>query len=121
MNGKSAVYANYPEYTEVDLLPYLEEQGETVLQTAAVLRKTFAGIEIYIDGITFVTTEEARIDYSKVKYTFMDEYDMKVASGLKGCKVEQVRDSAAADGYAVKGTTAYNADPSGLQLTFDNL
>ena len=121
MNGISMCYANYPEYTEVDLLPMLLEKGQTTLKTLAIGRKTFAGVQFYIDGITFVTTEEARIDYSKVKYTFMDEYDMKVASGLKGCKVEQVRDSAAADGYAVKGTTAYNADPSGLQLTFDNL
>lgn len=61
LNGKYANYANYSEYTEVDILPYLLQAGEKTLKTLTVGRKSVAGVDIYIDGISFITKENAPV------------------------------------------------------------
>ena len=66
-NDKVSIYGNevhlkfggYSEYTTIDLLPLLLENGQTNLDTLRVSASYCSGIGIYVDGIEFVKKEDA--------------------------------------------------------------
>ena len=121
-NGKCVEWKTFGKYTQIDLLDYAEQAGATKLDSISITRKALGGIEIYVDEIVLVTKEEATIDYSKVKYTFVDDYDMKVVEGLAGAEVKKVEDTDAYEHSAVKATTALDFEKvSGMQISFNNI
>ena len=66
-NDKVSIYGNeihlkyggYSEYTTIDLLPYLLENGQTHLDTLRVSAAYCSGIGIFVDSIQFVKKEDA--------------------------------------------------------------
>ena len=120
-NGYIGGYGNYATYTDINILDYaaeLTKLGITHLDSIEIYRNV-ANIAIYIDSITFVEPT----DYSRVNYDFSgeDDYDLRAVSGYNGASVAGiVADSAAKDGFALKGSTA-NTDNSGIKILFDNI
>ena len=124
-NGKGYIggFGEYATYDKgsINILNYatkLTELGITHLDSIEIYRNV-ANIAIYIDSITFVEPT----DYSRVNYDFSgeDDYDLRTVSNYNGASVAGiVSDSAASDGYALKGSTA-NADNSGIKILFNNI
>lgn len=124
-NGKGYIggFGEYATYDKgsVNIMNYaakLTELGITHLDSIEIYRNV-ANIAIYIDSITFVEPT----DYSRVNYDFSsaDDYDLRAVSGYNGASVAGiVADSAAKDGYALKGSTA-NTDNSGIKILFNNI
>ncbi len=124
-NGKGYIggYGNYATYDKgsVNILDYatkLTELGITHLDSIEIFRNV-PNITIYIDSITFVEPT----DYSLVDYDFSgeDDYDLRAVSNYNGASVAGiVSDSAASDGFALKGSTA-NTDNSGIKILFNNI
>ena len=124
-NGKGYIggYGEYASYDKgsINILDYaaeLTKLGITHLDSIEIYRNV-PNITIYIDSITFVEPT----DYSLVNYDFSsaDDYDMKIVSSYNGGTVSGiVSDSAAKDGFALKGSTA-NTDNSGIKILFNNI
>lgn len=120
-NGYIGGYGNYATYTDINILDYaaeLTKLGITHLDSIEIYRNV-PNITIYIDSITFVEPT----DYSRVNYDFSGEtdYDLRAVSGYNGASVAGiVADSAASDGFALKGSTA-NTDNSGIKILFNNI
>lgn len=57
-NGNYLMFAGYSDYTDVDILPKLLENGEKYLDYIEIGRKSLDGVGIYIDNIEFVKLED---------------------------------------------------------------
>lgn len=60
-NGKGIKYGGFSEYTLVDILPKMLENGETHLDYLEIARGSVKGIGIYVDEISFVKKEDAPV------------------------------------------------------------
>ena len=106
-------------YNELELIGHAASKGYTFTTLTSLNFYNSNSCETYIDSITFV--EKEALDYSKIKYTFAESYDLKAVQSYNGGTFSIVDDSAANDGKALKGTAPANGDQRGIKINFDKL
>ena len=116
VNGMGSKFGAYNTYTEYDISAVAKSNSIEYLTSIEIFR-TKLPLDIYVDSIIF----EEKPDYSKINYDFSaaDDYDLKIVSGYNGGTVSGiVADTAATDGYALKGSTVRNG---GVKIAFNDL
>ena len=116
-NGANYIggYGMYSEYTEIDVLQYLQAKSIAVLSSLAIYRNV-PNITVYIDCI-FIEKQVFNYDFSSA-----DDNDIHAVSVHGTGTIEGiVADSAAKDGYALKITTGTQSGYGGVKILFDDL
>ena len=118
VNGVGSTFGAYDTYTNYDISAVAKSNSIEYLTSIEIFRSKLP-LDIYVDCVIF----EEKPDFSKINYDFSsaDDYDLRAVSGYNGASVAGiVADSAAKDGYALKGSTA-NTDNSGIKILFNNI
>ena len=110
-------YEKYDSYTKVNLIELINKQSTAITELDEIsFRRNAVNVSIYVDKIEFVQ-KPYNYDFSSA-----DDNDIYAVSSFNGGSISGiVADSAAADGFALKGVTGNNGSGSGISIAFDNI
>ena len=116
-NDVQLVYAKYDSYTKVNLVELINKQSTAITELNEIgFRRNAVNVSIYVDKIEFVQ-KPYNYDFSSA-----DDNDIYAVSSFNGGSISGiVADSAATDGFALKGITGNNGSGSGISIAFDNI
>ena len=117
-NDVQLPYAKYDSYTKVNLIELINKQSTAITELNEIsFRRNAVNVSIYVDKIEFVQ-KPYNYDFSSA-----DDNDIYAVSSFNGGTVKGiVADSAATNGFALKGVTGLIKDGgSGISIAFDNI
>ena len=116
-NDVQLIYAKYDSYTKVNLIELINKQSTAITELNEIgFIRNAVNVSIYVDKIEFVQ-KPYNYDFSSA-----DDNDIYAVSSFNGGSISGiVADSAAADGFALKGVTGNNGSGSGISIAFDNI
>lgn len=116
-NDVQLIYAKYDSYTKVNLVELINKQSTAITELNEIgFRRKSANVSIYVDKIEFVQ-KPYNYDFSSA-----DDNDIYAVSSFNGGSISGiVADSAATNGFALKGVTGSNSSGSGISIAFDNI
>ena len=125
INNVYAKWVSNTSYQAYDIIALMGEvDGLKDAKTLSMIsfgRELFAGQEIYVDKIVFIS----KADLQSIDYNFSSETDndAQMVNGYGAMAVVNgiVAVDGATDGYAMKVTRPENAYGTGLQITFDSI
>ncbi len=110
--GDTVVYNTFTAYTEVNLKSYISGG----LNSIEIYRSSVAGINIYVDSVTFVEKKVYNYDFSSATDDDMDVVSAVGAATVNGI----VADADAVDGYALS-TSITGAGEKGVSIDVSDI
>ena len=116
-NDVQLIYTKYDSYTKVNLIELINKQSTAITELNEIsFRRSAVNVSIYVDKIEFVQ-KPYNYDFSSA-----DDNDIYAVSSFNGGSISGiVADSAATNGFALKGVTGSNSSGSGISIAFDNI